>query len=177
MPGQTCVLTTSNHAILQIMRDRSPGGDPLAPILTAKLDSAVVVHGDEVRTDVATLGSRVTFSVDGRDPDTRVLAHERTASPVGLDLPVATPRGLALLGLSEGEAFTVLHRDGTQERVLLEKVHYQPEAARRETQARERLKGPAQRRAGLRVVIGGAAREKPVADEPGGFDDPGPSAA
>lgn len=178
MSGETCILTTKDYTILEIMRDRSLGNDDmLAPILARKLDSALVVYRDDVHDDVATLSSRVTFSVNGRDPDTRVLTLDRMTSPVGLYLPIATPRGLALLGLSEGETFTVANRDGTQERVLLEKVHYQPEAARRDTEALERLKAPAQRRAGLRVVAGGRERDRCIADEAGGFDDPGPSAA
>lgn len=179
MSSETCILTTKDYTILEIMRDRNPGGDDmLAPILARKLDSATVVYRDDVQEDVATLSSRVTFSVNGRDPDTRVLTLDRMTSPVGLYLPITTPRGLALLGMTEGGTFTVVNRDGTEERVLLEKVHYQPEAARRDTEAMQRLKAPAQRRASLRVVAGGAAgRGTRIGNDGGDFDDPGPSAA
>ena len=102
------------------------------------------------------------------------------ASPVGMFLPIASPRGLALLGLSEGQAFDLTNHDGKEERVLLERVLYQPEAARRAGEASP--DGPLaaqERRPFLRVIEGSAAsRTRPMplpAD--GGFDDPGPSAA
>jgi regulator of nucleoside diphosphate kinase len=180
MSQETCILTTKDFTIIEVMRDRCLGqDDPLAPILKRKIESAIVMFRDDVPDDVATMSSRVTFSVNGRDPDTRIISHDRMASTVGMFLPVTTLRGLALLGLSEGEHFVFTNSDGVEEQVLLEKVDYQPEAARREKEALERHSmGRATSKPSLRLVRGDFHDRAPlVAVSPGGFDDPGPSAA
>ena len=131
MSKETCILTTKDFTIVEVMRDRCLGqDDPLAPILKRKIESAIVMFRDDVPDDVATMSSRVTFSVNGRDPDTRIISHDRMTTPIGMFLPVTTLRGLALLGLAEGEHFILTNGDGIEERILLEKVHYQPESAR-----------------------------------------------
>ena len=180
MSTETCVLTTKDFTILEVMRDRCLGtGDPLAPILKRKIESALVVFRDDVPENVATLSSRVTFNVDGRAPDTRVLSHDQMTSAVGLFLPINTPRGLGLLGLAEGQEFVLTNRDGVEERVLLEKVHYQPEAAKREKDAMAvELSATVQLKPALKLIRGALHdRPRPVAADADGFDDPGPSAA
>lgn len=179
MSTEPCILTTKDFTILEVMRDRCLGrDDPLAPILKRKIESAVVVFRDDVAENVATLSSRVTFRVDGREPDTRILAHDRITSPVGLFLPITTPRGLALLGLGEGEHFHLTNQDGVEERIVLEKVHYQPEAARREKTSTAEVASAARGGPVLRLIRGAYFdRPEPALVDPGGFDDPGPSAA
>lgn len=136
MTAEACILTPKDFTILEVMRDRCLGrDDPLAPVLKRKLETATVMFREDVPTDVATLGSRVTYSVDGRDPDTRVLSHERMATPVGMFLPITNLRGLALLGLSEGDEFALTDEDGREVRVTLKTVHCQPQAAKREKEA------------------------------------------
>lgn len=132
MPNETCILTTKDFTILEGMRDRCLGrGDLLAPVLNRKIESAVVTFRNDVPENVATLSSRVTFTVNGRDRDTRVISHDRMTSPISMFLPITTLRGLALLGLSEGQEFVVTNIDGAEERITLERVHYQPEAVKR----------------------------------------------
>lgn len=180
MSHETCILTTKDFTILEVMLDRRLGrDDPLAPILERKIGSAVVVFRDDVPENVATLSSRVTFSVDGRDPDTRVISHDRMTSMVGMFLPVTSLRGLALLGLKEGEQFVFTNSDRVEERIMLEKVHYQPESRRREQEAMERLASrPVARKPSFRLVRGVPhARGPLVAASTDGHDDPGPSAA
>lgn len=179
MTAETCILTTKDFTILEVMRDRCLGmDDPLAPVLRRKLESATVMFREDVPANVATLSSRVTFSVDGRDPDTRVLSHDRMASPVGMFLPITTLRGLALLGLAEGQEFGLTDGEGEAVRVLLETVHYQPEAARREREALAGASVPMQRKPALRLIHGARFDQpRPVPAVFGGPDDPGPSAA
>ena len=56
--------------------------------------------------NVATLSSRVTFSVDGRRRRyAHPLARPHDTRQPGLFLPITTPRALALLGLAEGQDF------------------------------------------------------------------------
>jgi regulator of nucleoside diphosphate kinase len=179
MPNETCTLTTKDFTILEVMRDRCLGrDDALAPILKRKIETAVVVFREDVPVNVATLSSRVTFRIDGSAPGTRILSHAHTNSSVGLFLPITNARGLALLGLAEGQDFLLRDLEGREERVVLERVQYQPEAARRERQALASLSAPAQPKPSLKLIRG-AFYDQPQLAPIGsdGFDDPGPSAA
>ena len=179
MSNETCLLTTKDFTILEVMRDRCLGqDDPLAPILERKIKSAIVMFRDDIPENVATMSSRVTFSVDGRDPDTRILSHHQMTSPVGLYLPVTTLRGLALLGLAEGEGFTLTNNDGAEERIVLEKVNYQPEATKRDREGLARRPGHAPGKSPLRLIRGALYDQARLVEARiDGFDDPGPSAA
>lgn len=179
MTKDTCFLTTKDFTILEVMLDRCLGrDDPLAPILKTKIEAATVMFRDDIPVDVATLSSRVTFSVNGREPDSSILSHDRMTCPIGMFLPITTVHGLALLGLYEGQEFTIANAEGEEERILLHEVHYQPEAARREKEALERMNLPTSGKPSLRVIRGAfndQPRLVPVSHD--GFDDPAPSAA
>jgi len=176
MSNKTCILSTKDFTALEVMRDQCTHEDLLA-ILKEKIESAVVVFGDDIPANVATLLSRVTFRVDGRDPDTRTLSQEET-SPIGMFLPITTFQGLALIGLSEGQEFILTNRDVSERRITLEKVHYQPEAAKRETELMGKGAAPARRKPTLNVIQGDfKGRPRHSSNAPDGFDDPGPSAA
>ena len=96
MSTETCILTTKDFTILEVMRDRRRGReDPLVPILKRKLETATIVFREDVPETVATLSSRVTYSVDGRPPDTRVISHDHLSMPMGMFLPITAPRGSA----------------------------------------------------------------------------------
>ncbi|HTV69867.1 MAG TPA: nucleoside-diphosphate kinase [Rhizobiaceae bacterium] len=178
MSNESFVLTTKDFTILEVMYDRRLGrDDPLLPLLKRKLDAAVVVFREDVPESVATLNSRVAFSVNGKDTDTRIISHDRMTSPIGLFLPITTARGLALLGLAEGQVFFHPDHDGMEEQIMLEKVLYQPETARREKDALARL-APARGKPSLTLVRGSLDDRPGLAPVgPDGFDDPGPSAA
>lgn len=182
MPHETCILTAKDLTILEVMLDRCQGaGDPMRAVLSRKIESANVVFREDISPDVATLSSRVTFRVDGREPDTRILSHDRLSSPPGIFLPITTARGLALLGLSAGQAFSLPKPDGGEERILLDAVLYQPEAAKREKDLLAGLATPAARRASLRVIAGGNSGQLMGfggrTSAPDDLDDPGPTAA
>jgi regulator of nucleoside diphosphate kinase len=180
MSPDTCILTTKDLTILEIMLERRLGrDDPLTPVLRRKMASATIVFRDDVPADVATLNSRVAFSVDGGETDTRVISHESSGSSVGLFLPVTSARGLALIGMSEGQTARLTRRDGTEETIMLENVLYQPEAARREKEKTSGQRPLAQQRPALRLIRGAYYDEpRPIpAGTGGGCDDPGPSAA
>lgn len=132
MSNQACILSTKDHTILEVLYDRYRGrGDPLAFLLRRKLESAVVVFREDVPENVATLNSRVLFSVNRDGAQTRIISYG-TLQPVGMYIPITSPRGLALIGLSEGEEFRIPYRDGGNFLIELREVLYQPEKARRE---------------------------------------------
>lgn len=179
MSTETCFLSNKDFTILKTMRARCLGrDDPLAPILKRKIESALVMFWDSIPENVATLRSRVTFNVDGRAPDTRVIWHDPMTSITGLGLPLSRPIGLALLGLTEGQEFRLTNPGGIEQRIALEKVHYQPEAARREMIARNQLTAVEQLKPALKLIRG-ALYDQPKFATAGslGFHDPGPTAA
>ena len=132
MSNQACILSTKDHTILEVLYDRYRGrGDPLAFLLRRKLESAVVVFREDVPENVATLNSRVRFSANRDGAQTRIISYG-TLQPVAMYIPITSPRGLALIGLSEGEEFRIPYRDGGIFQIELREVLYQPEKARRE---------------------------------------------
>src|SRR5690606_38216433 len=154
MYNDNAILTTKDFTILEAMRENRLGStDPLLAILKRKLASAIVVFGDDLPETVASLNSRVTFTVNGGKPETRTLVLDGVAATVGVGMPLSTFRGLALMGLAVGQEFLFTSRDGVEERILLEKVNYQPQSSRRQTKAASAANGG--RKPLLTVVRGG----------------------
>jgi regulator of nucleoside diphosphate kinase len=188
MPGKdACVLTTKDYAILEMMLERQAPDMALAALLRRKIAGARIVFGQDVDASIVTLGSRVTYRVADQPAQTRVVTHDHMRGLVGLLLPITNLRGLALLGLAEGQSITVARDGGDDETLAVQAVIYQPEASRRE--AIDLGGGKPARPAGrpfLRLVQGALADEpQPLeARRPAGVTDwdlddpgPGPSAA
>lgn len=175
-------LTTKDCTILEIMLDRCQDkSSATAMLLRRKLDNATVLFWEDMPSDVVTLSSRVTYRVDDGAAETRIITHDEMRGMVGSVLPISNPRGLALLGLSEGQSMSVDGPGGTRQTVTAEMIVYQPEAAKREAQrlSYPQAKAPATARPPfLRIV---ARSDVPIAARLGpggsGHDDPGPSAA
>lgn len=182
---QHCVLTTKDHAIVEVMLQRCLGReDPLARLLSDKLSHATVMFREDIPPSVVTLNSRVRFRIDANPAETRILVHDDLGGAVGMTLPLRSRRGLALLGMMEGESTTVEAAGGAETLSVVE-VLYQPEAARREA---SRLRAAS--RPGLRLVHSShdtghdAGHDAELRPAGRGFpmswpapDDPGPSAA
>lgn len=125
-------LTAADFALLQSCLEQSPGSDAFTSLLVKrKLASARVVLPSDVPADVATINSRVVFRLDGGATETRVLVHWDHDLAQGLTLPVTTPLGIALLGMTGGKDVAVLLRGGRTRHLSLVRVAYQPERARR----------------------------------------------
>lgn len=169
-------LTTKDYTILEVMLERFQGRDPvLVDLLTRKIAGAKVVFRADIAPDVATLSSRAVYRVDHGPQETRIIAHDEMRGLVGTVIPITNPRGLALLGLAEGDSMSFKGSGGEVETVTLLKVAYQPEAARSEL--RPAFPGLPARPPALRLVHSrdeGPPRQSLPGEEP---DDPGPSAA
>ncbi|OWV74434.1 hypothetical protein ATY76_28125 [Rhizobium sp. R339] len=169
-----CLLTTKDYTLLETMRDDPLVRDAsLVRLLRRKMASAIVMFREDLPEDVASLNSRVTFSVDGRS-DTRVLTTGRMTTPIGMLLPVDTLRGLALLGMTEGQTIAFENVEGRLEVIMLNAVNYQPERMMRRSDGfpvRIRLADKPMLRLvqGVEPVCSARPPEEP--------DDPGPSAA
>ena len=186
MYTDNCQLTTKDYTILEVVRDRHPMRDEtFSATLQRKISSAVVMLRDDIPPNVVTLNSRIAYRVNDGPAETRIIAHDQMRGLVGMLLPITNVRGLALLGLAEGQSISIPTADGRPETLTVHEVVYQPEAARRE---RLKLAGVVasepQRptESGLRVVHrSDGPRDKPrnqvAAAFDAGFDDPGPPAA
>jgi regulator of nucleoside diphosphate kinase len=178
MPHNPCLLTTKDYTILEVMLERCLGvDDPMRPILQEKLKGAVVVFADDIPPVVVTLNSRVAYRVNDGAAETRIVAHDEIRGLVGRVISITVLRGLALLGLAEGQSFHIRGHDGAGETVTVQEVAYQPEAARREAERMNRT-APFP---GLRLVHSSddarAAARKAATRHVSIPDDPGPSAA
>lgn len=181
-----CQLTTKDYTLLEAMLERHPGhDDPMREILRRKIDAARVVFRDDVEPAVVTLSSRVTYTVDDGSAETRIVASDAMRGMVGAVISISSPRGLALLGLAEGQSMTIPRADGGQETITVREVVYQPEQARREAESKTvevETGTPRSRGSFLRLVHSAddvPASPKRASPSPfdGGPDDPGPSAA
>lgn len=181
--SQRCCLTGKDRAIVEAMLERRiASGDAILPLLRQKLEQASVVPVGAVGPGVVTLNSRVIFRINGGPAETRTIVQQENRSLVGLNLPISTMRGLAMLGLSEGHKVSVERADGASETILVERVLYQPEAARR--QVAERMRAPAApARPALRLVHSAESAVQPLGENwkmlhsRGDDNDPDPSAA
>lgn len=180
---QPCQLTTKDYTILEVMLDRRRGRDEtMAAILRRKLSNAIVMFRHDIPPSVVTLGSRVVYRVNDGPAETRIIAHDEMRGLVGTTLPVTNPRGLALLGLGEGQSITIARSNG-RETLTVQQVAFQPEAARREASKRDlAVETPLPRGPVLRVVHRSDSPAQQALREAAtiidtGFDDPGPSAA
>ena len=180
---ETYQLTTKDYTILEVMLERYQGRDAtMSAILQRKVSRALVMFRDDIPPAVVTLSSRVAYRVNDGPAETRIVAHDDMSGLVGMLMPITCPRGLALLGLAEGQSMTIPNPDGRLDTLTVQEVVYQPEAARRE---RLRLARGAEPRPGepvLRVVhrsdgLEDRSLNKVTAAAESGFDDPGPSAA
>jgi regulator of nucleoside diphosphate kinase len=179
-----CQLTTKDYTILEVMLERNLGGDDnMRELLRRKIDGATVVFRDDIPPTVVTLSSRVTYTVDDGPAETRIIAHDQMRGMVGAVLSITTPRGLALLGLAEGQSIAIGRADGGEERLTVQKVVYQPETARRAAAGRQEGAGQPRSRGPILRLVHSAdeAPAQPARRVPAryddGPDDPGPTAA
>jgi regulator of nucleoside diphosphate kinase len=163
----TVHLTARDRLFLESLLLDPRHADDYLHLLRHKLETANVVPTELVPARIATVDSRIAFSVGGGTAEQRVLSRDEKSSTHGLSLPVTTMRGLALLGLKEGDIYPLRKPNGIIEPLRLEKVCYQPESARRREHAAATA-AVLQFRSGSHAV-GAAAHVT--------NDDPGPTAA
>jgi len=124
------LLSKRDHAILcGIATQGGLGSAAYFRQLQEKLENASVISIDDVEPDLATLGSFVRYRVNGG----RALEHTLSLNLHRHDqhdvLSIKTHRGLALLGMSEGQICGSPAFDPDNPEALeLEMVLFQPEA-------------------------------------------------
>jgi regulator of nucleoside diphosphate kinase len=135
-PGYT--FTTKDFDILRRMLEAyKDESDPMTWLLRHKLEAPHVVGHEDVPENIVTLNSRVSIQVGNSPPAMRILSRDLTCGPVGLLLPITTMRGLALIGLAEGQKAVISRSPFLAEIVRITSLHYQPERAERMRKAAE----------------------------------------
>lgn len=122
-------LSANDAARLDIMAFEEVG--PLRAQILAKLADAVLVSGNDIAADIATIGSVVQYQIGGSRPERRTLSLPNVTHPTGQFLNVLTPVGLALLGQRPGSSVSIPLADGEVLQVCLHAVEFQPEAEAR----------------------------------------------
>jgi regulator of nucleoside diphosphate kinase len=138
LTSESCQLTIKDYTILEAMEERFPRRDDLMrPILHQKLSNAVVMFREDIPPTVVTLNSRVTYRIDDGPAETRMIADDEMRGLVGMTvISITQPRGLAMLGVSEGKSVILRRPDGDPEKITVVKVAHQPEAAIRRVKGR-----------------------------------------
>ncbi len=132
MPTElSCRITTKDLAILETMLDRYRGSCPhYAYQLRLKVRASDIYLRDDIPPDVVTLNSRVAYSVDGAPAGPHLIVQSQSPELPGFALSIHSLRGLALLGMSEGQETWVTSR-GRVEHLTVDEVRAQPEAEAR----------------------------------------------
>ncbi len=168
-------LTARDYSVIERILVRRAADDPwLALIARAKLASARLVPAS---AGAASVGSRVVFRIEGGVLQQRTLtdADRRDGNTSSAELAVATPLGLALLGMKPGDLAVLPGRDGVRRRAWIETV--ESPSAESADLSRTRPRAMAAAPAPKVVPLRPRANRGPGKDWPSGPGSPGPSAA
>lgn len=108
------VMTATDHdrlsTLVEAISDKQPD---VYEYLTAELDRAAVINGNEIALAVVTMGARVTFrdEVSGQER-TVTLVYPHDADLAAGRVSVLTPIGAALIGVAEGQSIAWYTRAG-----------------------------------------------------------------
>lgn len=121
--------TERDHAILfGLARQGGLHSAAYYALLHDKLRRAVIIPVEQVEPDLATFGSFVRYRVDGARPlEHKLLLNARQGQEQHA-LSIKSLRGLALLGMREGQIFTSRTTADRQEVIEIEMILFQPEA-------------------------------------------------
>ncbi|MGH6862389.1 MAG: nucleoside-diphosphate kinase, partial [Phyllobacterium sp.] len=171
-----CQLTTRDYYTLQSLQENMFLNDELTRfILRNKLSNAVVSFPEDIPANVVTLNSRISYRVDEGLLENHVVANNEMRGLVGLTvISITRPRGLTLLGLTEGQSAIVGRASDVRETVRVEKVMYQPEAEEQRIRERRQRIEDMERSESNVVRLRGSRPAVTIGND---NDDPGPSAA
>lgn len=167
MPGiPISRITTKDIAILETMLARYKGPCPhFAALLRRKVDSSAIYLRDDIPPETVTLNSSVAYSVDDAAAGPHLVVQSEIEDLPAFAVSIHSLRGLALLGMSEGEIVDVPVSDTERERLYVDTVLSQPEA-----EANLALRRPAGQLHASNVVplrMRSAGRDAPDGDDPG----------
>ena len=113
-------ITSSDDERLQRLANSILERNPeLAETLLSELDRAQVVTDARIRPDVIRMGSTVRYSTETGEERTVTLVYPNEADIAEGRISVLTPIGIALIGLSSGQAMDWTARDGRVHRLTV----------------------------------------------------------
>ena len=122
-------LTERDHAILLgLARQGGLHTAAYYELLHDKLRRAEIIPLEQVEPDMATFGSFVRYRVDGGRPLEHILLLGPRPGQEQHSLSLKSLRGLALLGMREGNIFTSRSGGDQHEVIEIEMMLFQPEA-------------------------------------------------
>jgi regulator of nucleoside diphosphate kinase len=121
MMNDRCIISRNDFVLLNALAD--------GHVLAEELDKADVVDSDRVPPNIVTMNSRFVFEDEatGRRREVTIVLPE-DADPVRGMVSVLAPVGTALLGLAENQSIVWPFPDGSQRRLRVVEVLFQPEA-------------------------------------------------
>jgi regulator of nucleoside diphosphate kinase len=128
------VITELDAARIRELGSRLPADvrnlDELDALIDMVTGEAEIVPGSRIAADIVTVNSRVTFLDQlTATVHTVTVVYPQEFSIDQRRISLLSPVGRALLGRRAGELATVSMPDGTERRIRLLELHYQPEAA------------------------------------------------
>jgi regulator of nucleoside diphosphate kinase len=134
MINDRCIITQNDFVLLNALRDRDQ--------LARELDEADIVDSSRVPPNIVTMNSRVLFEDEAIGTTREVtIVLPQDADAVEGKVSVLAPVGTALLGLAENQSIVWPFPDGSQRRLRVLEVLYQPEADARRTEVLQRIEG------------------------------------
>ncbi|MDW6022247.1 nucleoside diphosphate kinase regulator [Mesorhizobium sp. BAC0120] len=124
---QITIAKTESARLLALAAALAERNPELSDTMFGELERARVVTDDAVAGNVVRMGSVVTYQPDGDEPRTVTLVYPGNADIDQARISVATPVGVALIGLSPGQSMAWTARDGRSHELTVLAVH-SPEA-------------------------------------------------
>lgn len=130
-PLESC-LTSKDYFALEnflivLTKRRGDEATYLARLIRTKLADARIVLSEDVDADVATSGSRVTFSINDRPHETRSLILGEDSPGTNRDLPIFTLLGIGLIGMKTGQTTPWADHCGNTGMLALHRVEHRPQ--------------------------------------------------
>lgn len=122
-----CVLTSNDFSIIDnFIRDPHEATGTysflLRRLLRHKISHSRIVLPPDVPGDVATLSSRLVFSMEDSRNEVRRLIHSQNQAAANQTVSVFTLLGATLIGMSAGQTAPLLKADGSINNVTLRRV-------------------------------------------------------
>ncbi|MBY5466402.1 hypothetical protein [Rhizobium leguminosarum] len=125
-----CYLTTNDHAILQEILDQDLRDNAYSRLLRSKLLQAAICPPFRVPDDAVTIGSSVTFCVNGGAARTAyVVQNESRDFPV-YTVSVKSILGLGMIGMRAGRTINIETDIGLPQRIDVLRLDFQAPAPR-----------------------------------------------
>lgn len=123
------ILSSLDLERIEALLDKQPGNLPGREALQAELDRADVLEPQEMPANVVTMNSTVRFTLlESGKTNTLTLVYPREMDGSADKVSVFAPVGIALLGLSVGDQFSMPSPTG-QVTVRVDGLDFQPESA------------------------------------------------